>query len=50
MGMTDVPEKEERRGVSRRDAMKLGAATLGVAAFARAIEPLYAYADNITAS
>ncbi len=48
--MTDVPEKEERRGVSRRDAMKLGAATLGVAAFARAIEPLYAYADNITAS
>jgi Fe-S-cluster-containing dehydrogenase component len=48
--MTDVLEPEERRGVSRRDAMKLGAATLGVAAFAKAIEPLYAYADNITAS
>ncbi len=48
--MTDAVEQEERRGVSRRAVMKIGAATLGVAAFARAIEPLYAYADNITAS
>ncbi len=44
--MTDLNEK---RSFSRRTALKVGTAALGAAAFARAIEPLRAWASNMSA-
>lgn len=44
--MTDLSQK---RAFSRRTAVKLGAAALGAAAFAKAIEPLYAWTGDMSA-
>jgi len=50
--MTERPPDvglDKAGGFTRRTAMKLGAATLGAAAFAKAIEPLYSWAGDMSA-